>query len=69
MDYIVEKATEVGVHTIVPVITDRSQSRTADKRNRWERIALEASKQCGKTATPTIENTLNFNEAIKYCKQ
>ncbi|MCI0482750.1 MAG: 16S rRNA (uracil(1498)-N(3))-methyltransferase [Candidatus Dadabacteria bacterium] len=69
MDYIVEKATEIGVHTIVPVITERSQFRTADKRNRWERIALEASKQCGRTTPPAIENTLNFNEAIKYSKQ
>ena len=66
MDYIVEKTTEIGVHTIVPVITERSQVRTADKRNRWGRIALEASKQCGRTTPPAIENTLNFIEAIKF---
>ena len=66
MDYIVEKATELGVHAIVPVITERSQVRTADKKRRWERIAVEASKQCGRTKPPAIENTLNFDEAIKY---
>lgn len=66
MDYIVEKATELGVHRIVPVITERSQTRAADKKNRWERIAVEASKQCGRTKPPVIENTLNFTEAIKY---
>jgi len=69
MDFIVEKATEIGVHTIVPVVTERSQFRTADKRNRWERIALEASKQCGRTIPPVIENTLNYDEAIKCSKQ
>ena len=66
MDYIVEKATELGVHTIVPVITERSQLRSADKKNRWQRIAIEASKQCGRTEPPAIENTLDFSEAIKY---
>ncbi len=66
MDYIVEKATELGVHTIVPVITERSQVRTADKKKRWERIALEASKQCGRTRPAIIENTLNFSEALNY---
>jgi len=66
MDYIIEKATEIGVHTIVPVVTERSQVRTAEKKKRWERIALEASKQCGRTKPPAIENTLNFDEAIKH---
>lgn len=66
MDYIIEKATELGVHTIVPVVTERSQVRTAEKKKRWERIAIEASKQCGRTKTPAIENTLNFDEAIKH---
>lgn len=66
MDYIIEKATEIGVHTIVPVVTERSQVRTIEKKKRWERIAVEASKQCGRTKPPAIENTLNFNEAIKY---
>jgi 16S rRNA (uracil1498-N3)-methyltransferase len=66
MDYIIEKATELGVHTIVPVVTERSQVRTNEKKKRWEKIAVEASKQCGRTKPPAIENTLNFNEAIKY---
>jgi 16S rRNA (uracil1498-N3)-methyltransferase len=65
MDYIVEKATELGVHTIVPVITERSQVRTSDKQKRWERIAVEASKQCGRTKPTVIENTLDFADAIK----
>jgi len=65
MDYIVEKATELGVHSIVPVITERSQVRTSDKKKRWEMIAVEASKQCGRTKPTIIENTLDFEDAIK----
>jgi 16S rRNA (uracil1498-N3)-methyltransferase len=68
MDYIVEKATELGVRTIVPVRTERSLANAADKKNRWERIAVEASKQCGRTRPPVIENTLIFAEAINYNK-
>lgn len=64
MDYIVEKATELGVHSIIPVITERSQVRSSEKKSRWERIALEASKQCGRTNPTIIENTLNFSEAL-----
>ncbi|MEQ9618845.1 MAG: 16S rRNA (uracil(1498)-N(3))-methyltransferase [Deltaproteobacteria bacterium] len=64
MDYIVEKATELGVHTVVPVITERSQVRTSQKKRRWERIAVEASKQCGRTIPTVIEDTLNFIEAL-----
>jgi len=64
MDYIIEKATELGVHTIVPVITERSQVRASGKQKRWERIALEASKQCGRTKPTVIENTLDFEDAI-----
>ena len=64
MDYIVAKATELGVSRIVPVVTERSQLRGAAKTGRWERIAVSASKQCGRTKPPNIENTLSFQEAL-----
>ena len=64
MDYIIEKATELGVSKIVPVITERTQIHQRERKARWERIALEASKQCGRTKPTNIENTLKFEEAI-----
>lgn len=66
MDYIVEKATELGAARIVPVVTERSQVRKTGKHQRWERIALEASKQCGRTKPTVIEDTLEFKEALLY---
>ena len=68
MDYIIEKATELGVHRIVPVITQRAHIRDRDRQKRWERIAIEASKQCGRTKATVIENTLNFDEAVNIYK-
>lgn len=66
MDFIVEKATELGVKTIVPVITERSQVKHAEKIKRWQRIAYESLKQCGRIAPPEIHPTTTFDEAIKY---
>ncbi len=65
MDYIIEKATELGVSRIVPVICERTQMRDRDRGKRWERIALESSKQCGRTKPTIIENTLDFKNAVK----
>ncbi|MFA6636846.1 MAG: RsmE family RNA methyltransferase [Candidatus Omnitrophota bacterium] len=73
MDLIVEKATELGVHRIVPIITERTIVRP-DKRNsskvteRWKRIALETSKQCGRQRTPEISGTVFFREVIGTVK-
>jgi len=52
-DFIVQKATELGVRSIVPLLTDHGELRLpehlADKRlERWRRISLEALKQCGR---------------------
>ncbi len=68
MDYIVQKCVELGVCRIIPVITKRAVSipRDAEKKTaRWQRIADEAAKQCGRGVLPTVENTISFSDAIK----
>ena len=51
-DWVVQKATELGVTRIVPLLTDHSEIRHAEraehKLQRWHRITLEALKQCGR---------------------
>lgn len=53
MDMVVQKATELGVETLIPVVTRYcEQQKNLDRRmERWQRIILEACKQCGR-ATP-----------------
>lgn len=70
MDYIVEKATELGVGTIIPVTTKRTivewderKCRTAEMR--WRKIALEAAKQCGRVDVPKIDPVRRYSELIK----
>ena len=59
MEWIIEKAVELGVQRIVPVLTQRSVVRlntaeAAKKRDKWQRLALEACKQCGQAWLPQI---------------
>jgi 16S rRNA (uracil1498-N3)-methyltransferase len=65
MDLIIEKATELGVKTIVPVITERSQPRETKRIDRWQRIAIESSKQCGRMIPTNIYDLKGFHEAIE----
>ena len=64
MDFIVEKSTELGVKTIVPVVTERSQIRKTKRIERWRRIALESSKQSGRMLPPDILDLISFDNAI-----
>jgi 16S rRNA (uracil1498-N3)-methyltransferase len=52
-DFIVEKATELGVYKIVPLLTIRTIPRQA-KTERWRTIALAAMKQCGRCRLPEV---------------
>jgi 16S rRNA (uracil1498-N3)-methyltransferase len=66
MDFIIEKATELGVHSIVPVVTERSQVRETNKALRWQRIAIEASKQCRRVTIPNIQDVIRFEDTEIY---
>lgn len=59
MDLIIQKATELGVCAIRPVMTDRGVVRLEDERAdhrtiRWQRIAFEAAKQCRTSWIPKV---------------
>lgn len=68
-DHVVQKAVECGVHRIVPVLTERCVVRLdkedgEKKRLRWQRIAAEAAKQCGRGIIPEVSGLLFFKEAV-----
>lgn len=60
MDFVVQKATELGVNKIIPVVTERSQVRETRKLSRWRKIAEEASKQSGRNIIPVISEPFDF---------
>ncbi len=64
MDLVIQKATELGVSEIVPVVTERCQVRQTRKLGRWTKIAEEASRQAGRNIVPLIGETAEFKEMI-----
>lgn len=67
-EWIVEKATELGVARIVPLVTERTdfglEKAVPGKLERWRRIALEASKQSHRMAPPRIEEAMSLGAAL-----
>lgn len=67
-EWMVEKATELGVEGVVPVEAARTEKglfEASQKRaERWRRIAREASQQSRRTKMPEIEQSLKFDRAI-----
>ena len=60
MDFIVQKATELGVKRIVPVLSQRSvvrldKEQAESKAVHWRAVAVSACEQCGRTRLPAIE--------------
>jgi 16S rRNA (uracil1498-N3)-methyltransferase len=62
-EWVVQKATEVGVARILPVLTARSVAMSG-RPERWRRIAIEASEQCGRTVVPDIQDPMPFRASF-----
>ena len=60
MDLVVQKAVELGVHEIVPVVTGRSQVRETRKLARWRKIAEEAARQSGRPVIPVVQDVIGY---------
>ncbi|KAB3530746.1 16S rRNA (uracil(1498)-N(3))-methyltransferase [Alkaliphilus serpentinus] len=74
MDLIIQKTTEMGIFSIVPVLTDRTVVQLESKKDkekkteRWQKIALEAAKQSKRGIIPDIHEPLSFIEALNHSK-
>jgi 16S rRNA (uracil1498-N3)-methyltransferase len=62
-ELVVQKATEIGVKEIIPLICERT-IKLGTKTERLAIIAKEASELCGRTVVPTIHEPTKFSEAI-----
>lgn len=63
MDLIIEKATELGAAVIVPLLSERTVVRldadeALDKKGKWQRVAIEAAKQCGRNWLPEVRKPI-----------
>ena len=68
MEWIVQKATELGARRIVPILTERTVVEVgadSHKVDKWRTIAIESIKQCGSPYLPTIDPPVEFSKAVK----
>ncbi|MGF1655442.1 MAG: 16S rRNA (uracil(1498)-N(3))-methyltransferase [Verrucomicrobiales bacterium] len=67
MDWIIEKATELGAARVVPLISDRTIVRldaeeAASKQAKWQQTSIEAAKQCGQSHLPEISAPMSVKQ-------
>lgn len=63
-DWVVEKGTEIGISAFIPVLCERSVAKAEHKEKRWQRIALAAMKQCGRSILPKVFAPQSFLETM-----
>ena len=66
MDTVIQKATELGVQKVSPVLSDYSvvkldQNKAAKRRDHWQKIAQSACEQCGRNVVPHIDSVISLN--------
>jgi len=70
MDYIIQKSVELGVNRIIPIQTERSVvkldgERALGKVKRWNRMTVEACKQCGRIQPPVVEEVSRLGPILE----
>ncbi|MBE8215652.1 MAG: 16S rRNA (uracil(1498)-N(3))-methyltransferase [Endozoicomonadaceae bacterium] len=73
MDYIIQKATELGVNHITPLFSERSEmkytaSQLEQKRIHWQQVSISASEQCGRNKIPIIEMPISYRLWLQSCQ-
>ena len=69
IECIIQKAVELGARRIVPLLTEHVVTRlndkdAADKREKWQQVAIEAIKQCGAAWLPKIETPMTIEQFL-----
>jgi len=76
MEYVIQKAVELGASKIVPVLSSRCIAKPSafdkngkdKKSDRYNRIAYEAAEQSGRGIVPTVHECINFERAVDLAK-
>lgn len=71
MDFVVQKAVELGASFLQPLKSENcvvryDEKKSAARRERWQRVAEEAAKQCGRTVVPTVEPIREMKEWLAH---
>ena len=74
MEFIIQKATELGVSDIVPVdmkncVVKLDEKKAESKRKRWQAIAESAAKQSKRSLIPTVHPVTRFTDAVRMAEE
>lgn len=74
MEFIIQKAVELGAHEIIPVAMKRSvvkldSKKSESKVKRWNLIAESAAKQSKRSVLPLVNDVMTFKQAAEYAKK
>jgi 16S rRNA (uracil1498-N3)-methyltransferase len=74
IESIIQKATELGVSRVVPLLSERvvthlDDDSAEDKREKWQRVAIEACKQCGQRWLPKVEAPVTTTEFLQRAEK
>lgn len=69
MDWLLEKATELGMHSLTPILSERGNTRlegvrAEKKRQRWQAVAIAACEQCGRNRLPQIHAPIRLPDFL-----
>jgi 16S rRNA (uracil1498-N3)-methyltransferase len=72
MDYAIQKAVELGVGAIQPLLTDHGVVRLSDERwlrklEHWQGVVIAACEQCGRTRIPAVHPVLDLRDWLSAC--
>jgi 16S rRNA (uracil1498-N3)-methyltransferase len=70
MDWAIQKATELGVSEITPIVSERCEVRLKDERAEkrqahWQQVAVSACEQCGRSVVPIIHSPVPLADWLK----
>ena len=73
MEFVIQKAVELGVYEMIPVAAKRcvvklDEKKAAAKVNRWQGIAEAAAKQSRRGVIPVVHGVMSMQEAIEYTR-
>lgn len=66
-EWVLQKATELGVSSMIPLLTERSiiPKVSQNKKSRWMKIVQESSQQCGRSEVPELKNEMSLVQFFK----
>lgn len=69
MDWVIQKAVELGVKEITPVITQYTQAKASEQKlEHWRKIMISSCEQCGRNILPVLHEAINLSDWLNKMK-